>query len=463
MTVLWRTFTAWQAAQSAHHGLYSISRLQALQDYIDTNFTAARFLSLVILASWPCIVTIVLIDVVPLDPPNREVKANSAFWARSTFTAIVFTLSYVQQTTSMAPMLELPRRHVIGIALVATAGAQACHYAFALSIGFPVPFSLLLEAPAWFLLICGYFTMANLHHICSCPKALACLVDFLSVSTLSMSQLAIYPLCSHIFAVSSPTTQIGLSLLLHLVKNVYRFAIGHFVREMPDRKARVVTFHAEIAHSLFMTFSLQRTSSILTLAVLLTVDLFRSTLTLLDVYTRIRRLNKLEHVMNKDAFNKGSPLSAIGRANSIVTGCRLESKFTTSSNLSAGSGKKSRFVQQIQRWRTLSPKKIAQAPTKVVIAGPTRAEVTVETRIVPIATGENISPTESRRAGFGRLLSPGEAEYVEGTLQLLRLTEFAILSELIEFLVPAIYSKSCCCLLELHSTIIVDNPYYLYR
>lgn len=439
MEVLWRTFKAWQTVQSAHHGLYSIHRMQALQSYIDTKFGAARFITLLAAAPMPCVVTIVLMDVVPLEPPIHGINANGTFWVRSAITVVVFTLSYVQQAASMVPMLRLSWKHIIGMTVVATAGAQATHYMLSLAVGFPVPFSILLQAPVWFALMWTYFAMVKLRHIHSCPKAWSCLVDFLSISSLSMSQLVIYPLCSHIFAISSPVTQIALSLLLYFVKNVYRFAIGHFVREQPDRKAQIVTFHAEIAHSLFMTFSLQRANSTSTLAALLIVDALRSTLTLYDVHIRIQRLNGLERIIRKTAPETEKPMSAIIRTNSIVTRCRLESKLTTSNILRVLSA---RNINRIYpRWPTRHDI-VAQAHSNVLVSGPTRAEVAGMTRIIPIATtitnttlskvANKVGPQQPTRA---------EADYVEETLQLLRLTEFAILSELIEFLVPVIYSK----------------------
>lgn len=431
------------SAQIEYQGLYSIERLHLLQTYIATKFSVTRLAALIFATPWLCAATIVLLDTFPLAPPSSGTNANYVYWIRSTLTILSFTIAFVSQTLEAIPALKLSWMQATIVTIVATAGSQISSYGMSILIGFPVPFSLLLESPIWLALLWTSLTITSSNHIRSHPGALAALIDWVKITNISVSQLVVYPVYCYLFGIVSPSAQAAMSLLLGAIKIAYRYALGKTVKEQADRKAEIVSFHAEISHALFVTFSMQSAGSIWTMVVLLLVDLAHAVITLHDVQSLVSHLDKLEFkleleqkILDMKTCDRNS--SVIERAQSVIARSSCDTKLNTVSTMTS-TIMKNKLLPPAKRKRgflTSWRRSTRLAPAKSLIIAPVRVEPSSTTTVAPYR-----SPVMAADVQRALSTTDTEAEIVETVRRLLYLTEFVILGEFIEFIVPVIYSK----------------------
>lgn len=437
--MLGRSFQRVSSAQIEYQGLYSVERLHLLQTYITTKFSVKRLAALIFATPWPCAATIVLLDTFPLAPPSAGTNANFVFWLRSTVTVLFFTLSFVLQAIEAISMLKLSWMQITSITFAATAGAQLSGYGLSLLIGFPVPFSLILESPIWLILLWTSLAITSSHHIRSHPGGLAALFDFAKVTVISVSQLVVYPAYSYVFSIVPASSQAALCLILSSIKIAYRYALGKTVKEQADRKAEIVSFHAEISHALFVTFSMQSASSIWTMVVLLLVDLVHALITLHDVQSLVSCLEKLELKLENEriysAKCRGKTKSVIERAQSGIARSSFDNKLSSDMVKTIMINKKCPLKKQ-QRGFLSSWRRAARlAPSTTLVIAPIRVQPSSMTSVTPLHSSLAATPKTKNAA------AEIEAEIVKTVRQLLYLTEFVILGEFVEFIVPVIYSK----------------------
>lgn len=142
-----RLLNLWLSVQVELHGHYSAQRLVALHDYM-TRFRLARLWAVLLLMPWPCLATIVLLDLTPLDDSALGTDRNAAFWARSTVFSGILAVACTAMFLRSVPMLRIPPLTVAVTGVVVALGSSLSGYALSLAIGFPLPFSLVLEIPA---------------------------------------------------------------------------------------------------------------------------------------------------------------------------------------------------------------------------------------------------------------------------------------------------------------------------
>ncbi|KAE9333378.1 hypothetical protein PF008_g14477 [Phytophthora fragariae] len=111
------------------------------------NVNAGRVASISLLAPLPCLILAIVVEAVPLAPPEDGVRANWVFLIRFGFVTGLMVGSMVFQMGKNVPALVVKTRHVITIAILTALAAVATLYAVASATTFPVPFSMLLASP----------------------------------------------------------------------------------------------------------------------------------------------------------------------------------------------------------------------------------------------------------------------------------------------------------------------------
>lgn len=129
-------------------GQYSVDRLIALCDYCGAVGLAEISL-LLLLTPLPCLTTVILGDTVPLNPPEAGTNANVVFWLRSILVLGTFTLSFAIQLKEVLARLPMSWRRLYFITAIITTGGLAYSYSLSVVIGFPVPFTMQMTAPAF--------------------------------------------------------------------------------------------------------------------------------------------------------------------------------------------------------------------------------------------------------------------------------------------------------------------------
>ncbi|EEY66198.1 nipped-B-like protein [Phytophthora infestans T30-4] len=200
--------------------------------------------------------------------------------------------------------------------------------------------------------------------------------------------IVIYPFYSYIFTKLSSVEQAWFSLVLLIIKLAIKNGISYYIRSNTDMQPEIVVFNVDVFNALFVSFSMQNSTSQLTVIVIITVDFIRMAGSIREVVHLVRELKRMEdHINVLKAVLKGNvqPLQNSRNALAPIAQKSLESRAPESSHRTSN------------RWKSSSG---ANAQSNLVFM---------------------------------------ERLYARKVLNLLHLTEFTILVEYIEVVVPVVY------------------------
>ncbi|POM68791.1 Hypothetical protein PHPALM_14999, partial [Phytophthora palmivora] len=434
----------WNSLRVEQHGHYSPERLIALQKFSET--TSIMKLSVVILVTpLPCLLVVTLADVAPLNSPEAGTNSNGIFWLRSCLIIGLYTLSFVVQFREMLPTLPMSRERSLGITVFVSSGVILFAYSMSLIIGFPVPFLMVLGAPVWMVLILGSFAISWRDNICGDSALQTQIVNGLHMFMVQMSMIAVYPFYIYIFTSLSSVEQACFSLVLLIIKLAIKNGISHYIRSNTDMQPEIVVFNVDVFNALFVSFSMQNSTSKLTVIVIITVDFVRMASSIREVTQLVRELKKIERQISylKPLIHGGLG-SAQKTRNPLSYACSIVARRS--------------FASKNYDMRRLSTKKgprLQVRPLHFLF----RSE-----QIFPLEGHGQFAKYHSRTSKIQETRMPGtsrvdtkrfkslssadpqsklvfmERQYARKVLNLLHLTEFTILIEYIEVIVPVVYS-----------------------
>lgn len=472
-----RALNVWLSVQVELHGHYSAQRLVALHAYI-SHFRLVRLWAVLLLVPWPCLVTIVLLDLIPLADPSLGTDKNLGFWTRSTAFSGILAVACTVMFLRSIPMLRISSLTIAATAVVVAVGSSLSGYGLSLAIGFPLPFSLVLETPAWTILMALCLGSAVSKQLKENATAKALFTEWLDIAGVQNSTLVVYSLYNYAFVSlsGSAAAQTALSVLMQATKMAFKYAVNRKISQYPDIKAEAVILNVEISHALFVTFSMQSATSVVTLVVLVALDLLHGIATYYEVKDVIRVVRSLEREM--DELHKADSdveyaLSSVPRDQTTVIdkATAILAKrtpapavqFATVGRHSSKEVARRPSNAICKRGVCSSQRKVAMLPVRAS-ADSRRMRVTPHrvfdsmAAIMPSSAHLLISTDAWRQvdrdlATFSRedsntkanarekSLAQLEDAYVERVLALLHMTEFAMLTEFVEFAVPMIYGK----------------------
>ncbi|KAE9120109.1 hypothetical protein PF010_g7610, partial [Phytophthora fragariae] len=144
--IIQRLWRAWTSLQVEFQGRYSIDRLSKLKNYME-NVSVGRITAWLLLSPLPCLILAVMVEAVPLAPPEDGVRANWVFLIRFGFVTGFMVGSLIFQMGRNVPALVVKMHHVLTIGILTALAAVGTLYAVASATTFPVPFSMLIASP----------------------------------------------------------------------------------------------------------------------------------------------------------------------------------------------------------------------------------------------------------------------------------------------------------------------------
>lgn len=161
-----RAIATWELTQVELHGQYSTERLQQFNRYYQTT-SRLRVACVVAGTAVPCLVLVLLADLIPLQNPFGSATQRSSqwlFWAHNLMVSCTLSLALLIECRALVTRLEMSVRNVAAMALFLCSGTSCAQYGLSKVIGFPVPFTLVTGGSAWYVLFAGcvYFRWGNL-------------------------------------------------------------------------------------------------------------------------------------------------------------------------------------------------------------------------------------------------------------------------------------------------------------
>lgn len=458
-----RHFVAgWDAIQVELHGQYSLERLKRFHEYV-LGTSALRVVLVIIVTPVPCILAIVLADSIPLEPPQRGIDHSEGFWVRSVFATFVYSHAIVSQVRNYVPRLSLSRYEQFAISVPVAFLTCIATYGLARWIGFPVPFTIPLTSLPWTWLMVFFMGLTRGRFLLQNRDVLSDLLQYSLVMMCQMSMIILYPLLYSAFSKFSSSSQTLFAFVLPVIKLIEKNLICRVLGARDDIKPELVIFNVEIFNSLFVSCCMQSAGSINTNLVIMVVDL-------LQAYMGVRDLNKMlaefNYLAEKMHMEKGQLIETVMTVLKDFP-ILLQHRNLRSTTLAARSQTLSQIVPQAsfhrdhkhrvawfatdaetrlasKRSKPSSWLKNSQQQTQITSQQLQQFQISG----LPTATAD----TRQSRTIFSRAkMSIGDALsaderllFVQKALQMLFLTEFLLLIEFTEVVIPLIYCKCYC-------------------
>ncbi|KAL3670657.1 hypothetical protein V7S43_003847 [Phytophthora oleae] len=430
-----RFIRKWEAVQVELHGHYSVERFAAMNEYSRATslWRAAMILPL---SPLPCLVLVTLLDAIPLEAPDKGFTHSTATWIRATLTCFVYTHCAVEQIRLYSPNLGLTPILGLCISLPAAIITNALALALSALICYPLPFASLLLSGPWLGFTTFFLLRVRGAHMRANPEAVKDIVRFATICGAQVSIVMVYAGFNTIFTNMSPTYQPMFALLIPAFKVVQKNILSRILAGRDDTKPQVVILNVEIFNALFISNCMQNAQSIGTSITLISVDILQAAISLLDLY---RMINDVGNILNKLGVTSNALISTA----EIV----LE-------NYPRASNRRSMTLTTINsptQFARVSLKKKQILPTMNMECGEYRLPVPAP-QLVSLRDISRVSSVQSGYTDKGadislatpttdlnKLSSKEHYRLLKKSLQVLYLTEFMLLTEFTEVLVPVIY------------------------
>ncbi|TYZ59679.1 hypothetical protein PybrP1_011340 [[Pythium] brassicae (nom. inval.)] len=359
----------------------------------------------------PSLIVVALIDSIPLEPPERGLRRNHGYWVRAQLTTMLYTHTVIDQVCYYVPRLRVPMCARAAVAVSSATLTILTTYGLALAIGFPVPFTLTLLGLPWatfftvsLWLVCRKFLHEN-------PAVLREVLRYSPVFLCQLSMVSLYPAFLSAFSSLGPSGQTALVLVLPLIKLTEKNLMSRVLSDRDDIKPELVIFSVEVFSALFASLCMQSSSSNATNFVIMGIDFLQACISMYDVNAHLKEINVL-------AAKMGVPR---GEEIRVAIAMLAAQGSTADSDASLAAGPKINKIAPL-------------AAQGLLAAGP------------KVSANQIASLEEIRSA---TMLPEDQLELCEKLRRVLFLTEFVLLVEFTEIMIPVVYAAYVCVLFYL--------------
>ncbi|TMW63161.1 hypothetical protein Poli38472_002102 [Pythium oligandrum] len=454
--MLRRAVEVWEKYQVELQGQYSVERLYDLERY--SAKTSPLRVAVVLLATpLPCLAVVTLADMVPLEDPSRGLAHSHMFWLRTAFTTTLFGVFIVHQFRFCIDDLHMNNAQLLLISILSGCGATAVGFFLSYLIGFPMPFIIQCAGPSFVVILVIAFAVGWGRLFSHNTRARHQLRNAMGILMVQWYLTLVYPVYNAVFVRLDGARQATFALVLPIIKLGGKNAMARFCKDMEDATPEVVVMNIEIFHALFTTYCMQGTSSMLTVAMIMGFDavLAWSSLHEVDVLASdIRRIGdkprSLLRVSDAVASLDKSRIRPVLRT--VMRIAKTDPLVRDSGAVRLASSTRSRKTTppSLIRGRSIVPTENAQSLPLAVASDRHTTVMNSENgqKSEETAHGSSVSPIRVdhpdlllMKSGIDRLTPQERLEYVQKTLQLLHLTEFVLLVEFVEIIIPLIYGS----------------------
>ncbi|ETK82068.1 hypothetical protein L915_12478, partial [Phytophthora nicotianae] len=411
----------WESLQVELHGKYSNKRVLELSNYA-SNTSWLHVITVLIVTPLPCILVIVLADILPLADPADGVSGNTLFFLRNAYTTFVQSFICIHQFRISVPILPYPIRRAIVNALYITVGDIGIQYAVASSTSFPLPFSLVTTTLPWITLVTISMTIEWRKKIRETPGAKVMLTNVMKML--------------------SDEGQMGFALLLPVIKLALRYVFTRTVVHLTDEMPEVIVFNVEVFNALFVSYCMQNSPSVWTTLGLMFVDIVLIILSVHDMEPTSRGLKELEQRIDRErCWNKGT-----NTGNRVPTTLdRIQTLLEQESSLQYMVASARVELEQVQTdlgSERRVPEQIKSGRNKISVTPVVTTKIPNNAELLPVAShlraSVRIHPAVE---SAGKLLQKFSVKvrYTRKVQILLYMAEFLLLLNYVEVVVPLVF------------------------
>ncbi|TMW61629.1 hypothetical protein Poli38472_010692 [Pythium oligandrum] len=158
----------------------------------------------------------------------------------------------------------------------------------------PLPFTLVLTSPPWLAVLGGGLVFYLRHEIRSNPAAKKDLRQYWTIILTQLHLPLVYPLYHFLFSSLSGTcTKAAFVPVLSVIKLAFKNVMNRALYGLDDLKPQTIILNVEAFHALFATYSMQNSSSSLTAMALVALDFFHACVSFYDVNELLAQVTTL--------------------------------------------------------------------------------------------------------------------------------------------------------------------------
>ncbi|KAJ8571732.1 hypothetical protein ON010_g5100 [Phytophthora cinnamomi] len=440
-----RLWSAWASFQVEFQGHYSVERLQQLGRYANSVSTA-WILLICLLTPLPCLAFGLLKEVPPLEPPEAGVKKNWVFFIRAVIVTTLINATLLVQIGQGAPRVKLTRMQVAFISLLASVVSLAFIYAVCSATVFPLPFGVLVTAPPDVLVMTICFIRIFGPRVQADPSLLSEINQQIAVVNCQVALTFIYPVYIYGFVSLTGVNQILFVLVLPIIKLIAKNWVSRALVDYDDLKPQSVIFVVEVFNALYVSNALQSASSWALTITIMVVDVVHFWLSMQDVLSVLKEVTVLmasipsTHSLAKENFLQVA-MRILAADSNLKDSTRLRSFCGTSIFRETSSAKIT-----TANFNDSSP-----VPTGIADDSPGTNRGFETGKILPVQNSKtNVPPiqtltarnihAETDNTDIKSIFSVDErALFIKKSAQVLFITEYVILVEYVEVVLPIVY------------------------
>ncbi|KAG4050393.1 hypothetical protein PC123_g14366 [Phytophthora cactorum] len=399
----------WKAAQVELQGEYSTQRVQDLFTYINQASNFRVFLAQ-LLTPLPCLLITAIVDLLPLRPIANNAEANQLFFVRAFASFWLANTTTYNQFKHIVPQLPLSNAKIAAYGAVVAAITVGVMYGLVLIVGFPLPFSIITMSPVWLSL----FVLPMMPWMIKSrtdPTSWPLVLTSLKVMVCQEVLVVVYPTYFYAFTTIPASGKTYFALLLPVLKLVFRNAMAKTVGYLSDEVPEGVILNVEVVSALFAAYCMQNTPSVKTTIMLMIVDVLQMSASLYDIETIIQRMKTLrKQIKHKPTTERHTR--------------RINSEFNLAQDF---------FSQQTN----------SRKPTEIPSSIPKFVKK-LSSAVQPVEPPDNLDQAASISLSPPHITptisSSVELRYVKELKRMLYITEFVVLLNYVEVIVPLIFS-----------------------
>jgi hypothetical protein len=440
-----RLWGAWMAVQVEFQGQYSVQRLQQLNTYV-SGLSTTRLVLLFLATPIPCLAVSLLKEVPVLNSPEAGVYENWVFLIRGWAVTGIINATLLIQLGEGAPSLKLTAYQVAFIASLAAAVAMAAIFVICSVTVFPLPFGVLASAPPDVLVMAICLVRIFRPRLRADPTLWGDLKKQVAVVHCQVSLTFIYPVYIYGFLSLTGVYQVLFVAFLPIIKLLAKNWISRSLADSDDQKPQSVIFIVEVFNALYVSNALQSASSWTLTAVIMAIDMAQFWLSMLDVLEVLNEVNKLmakiprDHLLAKANFLQVALkiLAASGDLNGGKTQSRTDiatpiERFTSFNDSCAN-------LKLLDASRDPSPVEARREEERESDQEINKTRKLFQgARVVPKQSWLSQSNTVGSDDINAIFSAEERALFIQKTTHVLFITEYIVLVEYVEVVLPVVY------------------------
>ncbi|ETI43385.1 hypothetical protein L914_11153 [Phytophthora nicotianae] len=445
-----RIAAGWKRSRISQRSEYSVERLLAFRDYHRTT-SATRVIVVCVLAPIPALLVALGIDCIPLRPPSEGWRANYAVWIRLCAAMFFEALGVVWQVREVIISGTVSNTGASIIALGTAVNCVLVTIAVAEAWKFPIPFGYVLMTNVYVLIFCTWMILGIGPRVLANSTVLRQQIKAQLFIIANQGIVVVcYPVFSAVFDRLSATQQGFFVFLMPMIKFFTKQNIANAAKTSHEYVGPIVVFSVDLFNVYYVAICMQSAKSLVTTLVIISTDTFFIVIALRAIYKRVNSLDA------NDTICEGNYLQALlGLVRKVFQETTFSRDSTQRIRLLAPfplriSDESSACMKTLSKTARLpinsriSTKSSGRQPSKNQ-SMTTIAVLPKKTQVAPDIPHNTHDPklrvTPSSVAKLNNILaSKAREEIVHDALQSLFHSEYILLAEYIELMVPMLYS-----------------------